>query len=169
MRLVKGAYWDYDQVAARLNSWPVPVFLDKRETDNAFEVATRLCLESYPIIHTAIASHNVRSLAHGIIYAKHLDLPPAACEIQMLYGMAEPIKKAMCQLGYNVCEYAPIGEFLPGISYFVRRLMENTSNESFLRQSFTREAPVEELLCKPEPPQVSPEALKENAVSDEET
>ncbi|MFQ5963813.1 MAG: L-glutamate gamma-semialdehyde dehydrogenase [Candidatus Scalinduaceae bacterium] len=168
VRLVKGAYWDYEQVAAMLDNWPVPVFLDKRETDNAFEEATRQCLENYPLIYTAIASHNVRSLAHGIIYAKHLDHPPAAFEIQMLYGMADPIKKAILQLGYNVCEYVPIGEFLPGISYFVRRLMENTSNESFLRQTFTKDTNVEELLCRPEPPQVSPEALKEKAVSDEE-
>ncbi|MHC4453156.1 MAG: L-glutamate gamma-semialdehyde dehydrogenase [Planctomycetota bacterium] len=164
VRLVKGAYWDYEQVAARLNNWPVPVFLDKRETDNAFEEATRLCLESYPLIHTAIASHNVRSIAHAIIYAKSLGILPVSCETQMLYGMAEPIKKAMLKMGYNVCEYAPFGEFLPGISYFVRRLMENTSNESFLRQSFTRDTNVEQLLRKPEPPPVSPEELKETAV-----
>jgi RHH-type proline utilization regulon transcriptional repressor/proline dehydrogenase/delta 1-pyrroline-5-carboxylate dehydrogenase len=168
VRLVKGAYWDYEQVTSSLNNWPVPVFLDKCETDNSFEEATRLCLESYPLINTAIASHNVRSLAHGVIHAKHLDLPSTACEIQMLYGMAEPIRKAMLHLGYSVCEYAPIGEFLPGISYFVRRLMENTSNESFLRQSFTGKTSTEGLLCKPEPPQVSTEALKESAVPEEE-
>jgi len=168
VRLVKGAYWDNEQVTAGLNNWLVPVFLDKRETDNAFEEATRICLESYPLIRTAIASHNVRSLAHGIIYAKHLDLPSNACEVLMLYGMAEPIKKAMLHLGYSVCEYAPIGEFLPGISYFVRRLMENTSNESFLRQSFTGKTSPEELLCRPEPPQESTEALKESAVPEEE-
>ena len=168
VRLVKGAYWDYEQAAARLNSWPVPVYLDKRETDKAFEEATRLCLESYPLIHTAIASHNVRSIAHGIVYAKHLGILPASCETQMLYGMAEPIKKAMLKMGYNICEYTPIGEFLPGISYFVRRLMENTSNESFLLQSFTRDTDIEQLLRKPEPPQASPEELKETAVLDDE-
>ncbi len=46
--------------------------------------------------------------------------------------------------------------------------MENTSNESFLRQSFTKKIHVEELLCRPEPHQVSQEVLKESAASDEE-
>jgi RHH-type proline utilization regulon transcriptional repressor/proline dehydrogenase/delta 1-pyrroline-5-carboxylate dehydrogenase len=149
IRLVKGAYWDYEQIAARSNGTPVPVFLDKGETDAAFEEATRLCLERYPLVRTAVASHNVRSLAHAIVYAQSLGLPPYAYEIQMLYGMAEPIKKALQQLGVNVCEYTPIGDLLTGMAYLVRRLLENTSNESFLRQSFSEHIPIEELLRKP--------------------
>ncbi len=66
--------------------------------------------------------------------------------------MAEPIKKAVLQLGFPVCEYAPIGEMLPGMAYLVRRLLENTSNESFLRQSFTEHISVEALLAKPVAP-----------------
>jgi len=151
IRLVKGAYWDYEQVVARLNGWPIPVFLEKRETDAAFEEATRLCFESSPLIRPAIASHNVRSLAHAITYAHHLHLPPSAYEIQMLYGMAEPIKGAILRLGQSLCEYTPIGELLPGMSYLVRRLLENTSNESFLRLSLRHEAGMEELLQNPEP------------------
>lgn len=164
VRLVKGAYWDYEQVLARLYGWPIPVFLDKGETDAAFEEATRLCLENYPLIRTAIASHNVRSLAHGIVCAQQMNLPPQAYEIQMLYGMAEPIKRAMLQLGYSVCDYAPIGELLPGMAYFVRRLLENTSNESFLRQSFTEHASVDELLRKPEPPEAPSEESQGTSV-----
>src|SRR5439155_24006028 len=36
VRLVKGAYWDYETVAARQKGWPVPVFSHKAETDANF-------------------------------------------------------------------------------------------------------------------------------------
>ena len=77
-----------------------------------------------------------------------MTLPSDAYEIQMLYGMAEPIKRAVLRSGFTVCEYAPIGELLPGMAYLVRRLLENTSNESFLRQSFTEHVSPEQLLRK---------------------
>ncbi len=149
IRLVKGAYWDYEQVVARWNGWPAPVFLQKGETDAAFEEATRICLEAYPLVKTALASHNVRSIAHGIVAARHLGVKDNAMEIQMLYGMAEPVKKALLDLGIPVCDYSPIGELLPGMAYLVRRLLENTSNESFLRKSFAEGVPQQQLLSAP--------------------
>ena len=35
-------------------------------------------------------------------------------ELQMLYGMAEPIKAALIKLGYRVRDYSPVGELLCG-------------------------------------------------------
>ena len=37
IRLVKGAYWDYETVLAHQKGWPVPVFEHKAETDANFE------------------------------------------------------------------------------------------------------------------------------------
>ena len=37
------------------------------------------------------------------------------------------------------------------MAYLIRRLLENTSNESFLRKSFSESAPVDELLKAPAP------------------
>ena len=45
--------------------------------------------------------------------------------------------------------YTPFGELIPGMAYLVRRLLENTSNDSFLRQSFTEQVSIEDLLMKP--------------------
>ena len=42
-----------------------------------------------------------------------------------------------------------VGAMLPGMAYLVRRLLENTANESFLRASFTDQVPVERLLRNP--------------------
>ena len=39
---------------------------------------------------------------------------------------------------------------IPGMAYLVRRLLENTANESFLRQSFTGAVQKDELLRNPE-------------------
>ena len=38
--------------------------------------------------------------------------------------------------------------YLPGMSYLIRRLLENTANSSFLRQS-SEDRPIEELLAAP--------------------
>ena len=54
----------------------------------------------------------------------------------MLYGMADPMHAAIRRLGLRLRVYAPVGELVPGMAYLVRRLLENTSNESFLRHRF---------------------------------
>ena len=67
----------------------------------------------------------------------------------MLHGMAEPIKRALVKMGYRVRDYCPIGEVLPGMSYLVRRLLENTSNEGFLKNTFHDHASEGALLRDP--------------------
>ena len=63
--------------------------------------------------------------------------------------MADDLKAALLQGGHRVREYCTIGELLPGMAYLVRRLLENTSNEGFLRMKNTGEASLEELLRNP--------------------
>ncbi len=149
VRLVKGAYWDTETLMARQRDWAVPVFDLKHETDANYEVVAALMLEHPEQIDCAFGTHNVRSMAACIAGAEALGRRPGSYEIQMLYGMAEPIKKALIEMGHRVREYCPIGEILPGMSYLVRRLLENTSNEGFLRATFTRDRPIEELLADP--------------------
>ncbi len=67
----------------------------------------------------------------------------------MLYGMADPLKVAAGKRNLRVREYVPVGEMVPGMAYLVRRLLENTSNESWLKAGFASDAPAEELLAKP--------------------
>ncbi|HYZ74823.1 MAG TPA: proline dehydrogenase family protein, partial [Chthoniobacterales bacterium] len=137
IRLVKGAYWDYEKVIAAQRTWEVPVFVSKAETDANYEKVSRLLLENRDLVYPAFASHNVRSIAHAIVYASKVGLKPGEYEFQMLYGMAKPIRRALVKLGHRVREYCPVGELLPGMAYLVRRLLENTSNEGFLRAKFS--------------------------------
>lgn len=146
VRLVKGAYWDSEIAWAKQKNWPIPVFLEKAETDANYERLTRLLFENYDMVEAAFGSHNIRSLSHAIVAAKQLGIPENGYEIQMLYGMAEPIRQAIVQNGQRVRVYVPVGELLPGMAYLIRRLMENTSNTSFLRQTYAEEKDVETLI-----------------------
>ena len=149
IRLVKGAYWDYETVMARQRGWPIPVYLKKPQSDANYERLAKRMLEAHEQIYSAFGSHNVRSIAYLVATAEGLGLNRHAYEIQMLYGMAEPIKQALVQLGHRVREYCPVGEMLPGMAYLVRRLLENTSNEGFLKAKFTTQVASKELLRNP--------------------
>ncbi|HXM32634.1 MAG TPA: L-glutamate gamma-semialdehyde dehydrogenase [Chthoniobacterales bacterium] len=149
VRLVKGAYWDYEKIKAAQNGWRVPVFLQKPESDANFEKCTRILLENEAIVTAAFGSHNVRSIAHAQAFAEKLGIDKSRFEFQLLYGMAGPIKRALVEMGYRVREYCPVGELLPGMSYLVRRLLENTSNEGFLKAKFSDNASAVQLLRDP--------------------
>ena len=149
IRLVKGAYWDYETVIADQKKWPIPVYMNKQESDANFEVCARYLLDNHAVIKLAVGSHNIRSLAATMEYARSIGLPKNALEIQMIYGMADPIKAAIVGEGYRLREYATVGEMIPGMAYLVRRLLENTSNESFLRSRFEHSASSDMLLKDP--------------------
>ncbi len=149
IRLVKGAYWDYETVIARQNGWKIPVYTTKAETDAAFERQAKKILENHDICHLACGSHNIRSISAVLETAKTLKVPEDRYEFQVLYGMAEPIRKALQKVVERVRLYCPYGELLPGMAYLVRRLLENTANESFLRQSFAEKMDINKLLADP--------------------
>ena len=149
VRLVKGAYWDSEIAWAQQKSWPIPVYVEKAETDASYERLSRMLLEARDVIDAAFGSHNLRSLAHAITTAKRLGVPANGYEIQMLYGMAEPVRRAIIANGQRVRVYLPVGELLPGISYLIRRLMENTSNTSFLRQTYADRKDINRLIQSP--------------------
>jgi RHH-type transcriptional regulator, proline utilization regulon repressor / proline dehydrogenase / delta 1-pyrroline-5-carboxylate dehydrogenase len=149
VRLVKGAYWDYETMFAIQEGWPIPVWTQKWESDAAYEQLTRRLLDERRLIRLALGSHNVRSLAAAMAYAEWIGVSPREYEIQMLLGMGDPLKRAVADMGYTLRVYTPFGELIPGMAYLIRRLLENTSNESFLKNGFTRQEPVQALLADP--------------------
>jgi RHH-type proline utilization regulon transcriptional repressor/proline dehydrogenase/delta 1-pyrroline-5-carboxylate dehydrogenase len=159
VRLVKGAYWDQETIQAAQKHWPQPVYNDKAATDLNFEKLTQLMLENHEYIYSAIGSHNVRSQARAIAIAESLNIPRRRFEMQVLYGMGDQLAKALVKQGHRVRVYAPYGELLPGMAYLIRRLLENTANSSFLRQSM-EERPIEELLAPPVVDPVQPSPIK---------
>jgi len=150
VRLVKGAYWDYEVVQAGLRGYPCPVFTQKGETDANYERLARRLLENHATVHAAFGTHNLRSLCVALAHAETLGLKPGAFELQMLVGMAEPERDLLRDLGHRVRLYAPVGDLLAGMAYLVRRLLENTANSSFLRLSRHDHADIGELMARPE-------------------
>ena len=100
VRLVKGAYWDYETVIAAQNGWPVPVW--------TAEVADRRQLRALHAVpagelrrgcgRRSAATTSAASRTRWPL-AEHLGVPPAAYEFQMLYGMADPIKDVLVGAG----------------------------------------------------------------------
>jgi len=154
IRLVKGAYWDYETINAAAHGWPSPVYARKAETDANYERCIDLLVANAGAVRPAFASHNIRSLAYAMTAARTAGLHDTAIELQLLYGMAEPVHAALRRMGMRVRAYAPVGELVPGMAYLVRRLLENTANESFLRHAYAEADDLEELI---RPPHVSGE------------
>ncbi len=134
VRLVKGAYWDHELVQARQHGWEVPVFEDKHECDRNFEALTRELLAARPALRVAIASHNLRSVAHAIACNRVSGGEDRDLELQVLRGLGDELQHALATRGLRVRTYCPVGDLVAGMAYLVRRLLENTSNEGFLVQ-----------------------------------
>ena len=159
VRLIKGAYWDYETIHAEEMGWPCPVWNEKWQTDACFEEMVDIFLDAMPRmrdeggIKLALGSHNIRSIAYALAGLRARGLPQNALELQMLHGMADELKYAAADAekgpGLRIREYIPVGEMIPGMAYLVRRLLENTSNESWLVAGFAHDASPEELLADP--------------------
>ncbi|HWF55284.1 MAG TPA: proline dehydrogenase family protein [Solirubrobacteraceae bacterium] len=148
VRLVKGAYWDHELVEARQRGWPTPVFLSKAECDRNFEALTRRLLAARPAVRVAVASHNLRSVAHAIAVNRALGGEDGDLELQVLRGLGDELQDALAGRGLRVRTYCPIGALVAGMAYLVRRLLENTSNDSFLGAQASG-LPLDELLAPP--------------------
>jgi proline dehydrogenase len=148
VRLVKGAYWDHELVQAQQHGWQAPVFTDKPDCDRNFEALTRTLLDARPAVRVAIASHNLRSVSHAIAYDRVHGGASGDFELQVLRGLGDELGQALAGQGLRVRAYCPVGDLVAGMAYLVRRLLENTSNDSFL-SAHASGAPIEQLLAAP--------------------
>jgi RHH-type proline utilization regulon transcriptional repressor/proline dehydrogenase/delta 1-pyrroline-5-carboxylate dehydrogenase len=148
IRLVKGAYWDHEVIEARQHGWPAPVFEDKAACDRNYEELTRRLLDARPLVRVAIASHNLRSVSHAIAYDQSIGGAPGDIEFQVLRGLGDDLARALATFDLRVRAYCPVGDLVAGMAYLVRRLLENTANDSFLAAQ-AGGLPIEELLAAP--------------------
>ena len=100
------------------------------------------------LLRVAIASHNLRSIAHAIAYNQLSGGRPEDIELQVLRGLGDPLQHAVAAQDLRVRTYCPVGDLVAGMAYLVRRLLENTSNDSFLADQ-AKGVPLEELLAAP--------------------
>ena len=78
IRLVKGAYWDYETVHAEAAGWPVPVWQQKWKTDACYEAATTFLMEHA----TTLRPHEPAPVGHATdLDCCHLaGRPPPLCD-----------------------------------------------------------------------------------------
>ena len=58
----------------------------------------------------------------------------------MLRGLGDPLQAAIAAQGLRVRTYCPVGDLVAGMAYLVRRLLENTRNESLPLRAGARRA-----------------------------
>src|SRR5215218_1890641 len=126
IRLVKGAYWDHEQVIAAQRGWEPPVWSEKRESDACFERLSRRLIDARATVRPAIATHNLRSLAHSLAYLERAGGGAQDLELQVLRGLGDETATGLARLGYRVRVYTPIGDLIAGMAYLVRRDRKST-------------------------------------------
>ncbi len=146
IRLVRGAYWDQELILSRREGWPLPVWLHKHQTDRSFELCLNMLFQAHTKLRPAVATHNVRSMALAMALAEESGTGKDGFEFQMLYGMGEALRSALVEMGYRVRLYTPFGELLPGMAYLVRRVLENSSSQSFLHLGYLPQEMSEHIL-----------------------
>ena len=108
------------------------MFTDRRACDRNFELLTKRLIDATPTVKVAIASHNLRSIAAAAAYADARGVGNDDLEFQILRGLGDDTQAAIAATGRRVRAYCPVGDLVAGMAYLVRRLLENTANDSFL-------------------------------------
>ncbi len=150
VRLVKGAYWDSEIKATQEQGLTdYPLFTRKVHTDVSYLACARELLVSAHI-EPAFASHNARTVATIVEWARELGKAPSGFEFQRLHGMGDGLYEDLVrQRGYRCRVYAPVGGHRDLLAYLVRRLLENGANSSFVHQLAEADVSEAELLADP--------------------
>ena len=170
IRLVKGAYWDYEIKLAQEQGLDYPVFTRKLYTDVSYLACAKKILANTECFYPMFATHNALSVATILEMAgSYRDF-----EFQALHGMGETLYDLIVPQDskfHMPCRiYAPVGTHKHLLAYLVRRLLENGANSSFVNRILDKNIPLaaiipdpiaktEILACKPHPQIPSPRHL----------
>ncbi len=129
IRLVKGAYNEPADVA-----WPRKADVDL----NYLLLADRLleAKRADPRVRIAFGTHDERMIDSIIRRVEDLDLPPAACEFQMLFGIGRELQLRLANAGYPVRVLVSYGSHW--FPWYMRRLAERPANVGFVLRSMVR-------------------------------
>lgn len=148
VRLVKGAYWDTDIkrcLAAGDDNFPE--FTRKVHSDVSYIACAKALLSAPDAIFPQFATHNAYTIA-----AIHTIAGTAEYEFQCLHGMGETVYDQVVgqqNLGRACRVYAPVGPHDALLAYLVRRLLENGTNSSFVKQITDPSVSIAELAEDP--------------------
>jgi RHH-type proline utilization regulon transcriptional repressor/proline dehydrogenase/delta 1-pyrroline-5-carboxylate dehydrogenase len=137
LRIVKGANMEMEKIESAMRGWPLAPYDNKLEVDANYRRMVRYGMEPEHIrcVHLGIGSHNLFELAYAHKLGQAHQVTDYYC-FELLEGMADHLRRALCEMSGDVLLYAPVAsreEFINAIAYLIRRLDENTAPENFLR------------------------------------
>ncbi|WP_433928073.1 bifunctional proline dehydrogenase/L-glutamate gamma-semialdehyde dehydrogenase PutA [Candidatus Carsonella ruddii] len=148
VRLVKGAYWDYEIKNVQvLNLNMYPVYIKKFCTDLSYLLCTMylLSINCKNNIKPQFATHNIQTISFVMVLGNKKKL-----EFQKLYGMGNDVYNTLKKIYDIKCrEYAPIGKYKELLPYLVRRLLENGANSSFVNKVINKNIIINRLILNP--------------------
>ncbi|WP_083233865.1 proline dehydrogenase family protein [Planctopirus hydrillae] len=147
--LTKGDYWNQEIALAQSKSWPVAVFEEEWQIDENYEKLSRALIDQPELFKPVFAGQSLRSLCYVLAYAQARDLPRSQVELQLRYGLADEQAQAFAELGCRVRIDTPVGHHVKGMARLARHFLENSANDSFLRQGYSAEVSIEDLLMNP--------------------
>ncbi len=149
VRLVKGAYWDFEIKHAQALGYPgFPVYTRKCATDLSWLVCAARILQHADSLCGQFATHN----AHGVAAVMQLAGKRRDFEFQRLHGMGQAL---YATAGREYADfpalrtYAPVGKHDDLLPYLLRRLLENGANSSFVHRLLDAEVAADELVADP--------------------
>ncbi|MCB1757238.1 MAG: bifunctional proline dehydrogenase/L-glutamate gamma-semialdehyde dehydrogenase PutA, partial [Gammaproteobacteria bacterium] len=147
LRLVKGAYWDYEIKNAQIQGLQnYPVFTRKQSTDLCYLVCAEKLMAMTDRIFPQFATHNAHTV-HSIL---EIAGENPHYEFQRLHGMGEALHERLReQTGKASRIYAPVGIHKDLLAYLVRRLLENGANSSFIHQLHDDKVPSAVIAADP--------------------
>ena len=149
IRLVKGAYWDHEVVEARQHGWGPPVFESKADCDRNFEELTRAAARRAPARpRGGRVAQPALGLARHRLQPRRRRATTPTWSCRCCAAWATSWRTRSRRAGMRVRSYCPVGDLVAGMAYLVRRLLENTANESFLHD-WRQGAELDELLAAP--------------------
>lgn len=129
VKLVRGAYMEKERERAKEQGYPSPIHDTKADTDKAFDLALKFCIDNYPNIQVVAGTHNEKSSEHltRLMAERGLVNNDRNIYFSQLYGMSDNISFNLASQNYNVVKYVPYGPILEVLPYLIRRAEENTS------------------------------------------
>ena len=152
VRLVKGAYWDYEiKNAQQKGLTEFPVFTQKNNTELSYQHCIEKLFNEQQYFYPQFATHNSQTIATVYYYAQKYNAHDF--EFQRLYGMGHMVYDGLYEIAENMglkkvsCRiYTPVGQKKTLLPYLVRRLLENGANNSFVNQLHNPKITTDELI-----------------------
>ncbi|KFF59178.1 1-pyrroline-5-carboxylate dehydrogenase [Cryobacterium sp. MLB-32] len=140
VRLVKGANLAMEHVDSAVHDWPLATYSTKQDSDTNYKRVLNWALtpQNTDAVKIGVAGHNLFDVAWAHLLSKQRGVDDKV-EFEMLLGMATGQASAVRKDVGQLLLYTPVvkpSEFDVAISYLIRRLEENASQENFMSAVF---------------------------------